>query len=72
MFIEEWERFIRSLETEGGRLIVLLTILAFFIFVAVFMVITGHGLQETGRTLLATGIGSVLGILYGYLAKKPH
>jgi hypothetical protein len=67
--IDAWERFLKSLESEGGKLVVLLTMIGFFILVAVVMTIEGHGLQETGKTLLATGIGSMLGIIYGYLAK---
>jgi hypothetical protein len=68
LFIEAWERFLRSLETEGGGTIVLITIIAFFSLIAVFMELTGHRLQETGRSLLAAGIGSALGILW----KKTH
>ena len=68
--IDVWERFLKSLETDGGRTVVLLAMIGFTIFVAVFMTFTGHGLQETARTLLATAIGSLLGILYGYLQRN--
>lgn len=70
MLIDIWERFLKSLESEGGKVAVLLTLITFFLAVAGFMEITGHPPQETAKTLLATGIGSLLGILYGYLAKK--
>jgi hypothetical protein len=68
MFIEAWERFLRSLETEGGRIIVLIAIVAFFVLIAVVMKLAGNRLGETGRALLAGGIGSALGILW----KKTH
>jgi hypothetical protein len=70
MLIDMWERFLKSLESEGGKVIVLLSLIGFFLAMAAFMVVEGHAMQETARTLLATGIGSLLGILYGYLARR--
>jgi hypothetical protein len=69
MMIDLWERFLKSLETDGGRMVVLITMIAFSMGIAIFMTMTGHGLQETAKTLLATAIGSLLGILYGYLQR---
>jgi hypothetical protein len=65
-----WERFLKSLETEGGKLIVLLSMIGFLAVVSVFMVETNHTPQETGRALLTGAVSSLLGILYGYLKSK--
>lgn len=62
-----WERFLKSFETDGGKLLVLLTMLFFLVFVALLMAFTGHTPQEAGRELLTGAISSLLGILYGYL-----
>lgn len=68
--IDAWERFLKSLDSDGGRMLVLIVMIIFFLTVAAIYTWTGHTLQETSRTLLATGIGSLLGILYGYLGKR--
>lgn len=65
-----WERFVKTLETEGGKMAVLLTMIAFLLFVASALVLTNHPLKETARTIIATAIGSLLGILYGYLRRN--
>ncbi len=70
--IDTWERFLKTLETDGGRLVVLLAMLIFLMAVAVWMLATGHTPAETGRTLLASAISSMLGILYGFLGKKSN
>jgi len=62
-----WTRFLLSLETEGGKMVVIIFMLLFLVFVAVLMTMRGYPLQETGRTLLASAVSSLLGILYGYL-----
>jgi hypothetical protein len=62
-----WSNFLASLETEGGKLMVLLFMLLFLTGVAVFLMETGHTPQEAGRELLVGAISSLLGILYGYL-----
>ena len=48
-------------------MVVIIFMLMFLVFVAVLMTMRGYPLQETGRTLLASAISSLLGILYGYL-----
>jgi hypothetical protein len=68
--LDAWERFLRSLETDGGRLMVLLSMLLFMLTLTAWMLATGHTPAETGRILLASAISSILGILYGYLGKK--
>jgi mannitol-specific phosphotransferase system IIBC component len=68
--IDIWERFLKSLESEGGKLVVLLAMIAFLAIVSIFMVETNHTPQETGRTLIASAVSSLLGILYGYLKGK--
>ncbi len=62
-----WERFLKSLETDGGKLFVLLFMLGFLVLVSMLLLFTGHTPAEAGRELLASAISSLLGILYGYL-----
>lgn len=65
-----FERFLKALETEGGKLVVLLFMLLFLVLIATILFLTGHTPQEVGREMLTGAISSLLGILYGYLAKK--
>ena len=65
--MQKWHRFIKSFETPGGKVFVLLTLIVFLLSVGMIMMLTNHPLASTGRTLLATAIGSLLGGLYGYL-----
>jgi hypothetical protein len=65
-----WERFLKSLETDGGKLLVILLMLFFLVLVSLLLVESNHTPQETGRTLLASAISSLLSLLYGYLAGK--
>jgi len=62
-----WDGFLGSLETDGGKLLVLLTMLMFLLGAAMVMVMTGHTPQEAGRQMLVGAVSSLLGILYGYL-----
>jgi len=62
-----WDNFLRSLETDGGKLMVLLFMLMFLAGVSVALLVTGHTPQEAGRQMLVGAISSLLGILYGYL-----
>ena len=62
-----WDGFLKSLETDGGKLVVLLLMLMFLCSTAVYMAVSGHTPQETGRALMTGAISSLLGILYGYL-----
>jgi len=62
-----WERFLKSLETDGGRFAVLIFMLLFLASVALLLVLSGHTPQEAGRELLVGAISSLLSILYMYL-----
>ena len=62
-----WDDFLRSLESDGGKLLVLLFMLLFLSSLSVMMLWTGHTPQEAGREMLVGAISSLLGILYGYL-----
>ncbi len=67
---EAWDGFLKSLESEGGKLVVLLFMLLFLVGIAMLLLLTGHTPQEAGREMLTGAISSLLGILYGYLAKR--
>lgn len=62
-----WSSFLASLETEGGKLVVLLLMLMFIISIYTWFVATGHTPQEAGRQAIIAVISSLMGILYGYL-----
>jgi 4-hydroxybenzoate polyprenyltransferase len=62
-----WDGFLKSLETDGGKLVVLLLMLLFLAGIAMILLLTGHTPQEAGRQMLVGAISSLLGILYGYL-----
>jgi len=62
-----WDGFLKSLETDGGKLLVLLFMLLFLLLGSLYMVETGHTPQEAGREMLVGAVSSLLGILYGYL-----
>jgi hypothetical protein len=62
-----WDNFLKSLETDGGKLLVILFMLIFLASVSVVLLWTGHTPQEAGREMLVGAISSLLGILYGYL-----
>ncbi len=62
-----WDNFLKSLETDGGKLMVLLFMLLFLTGVAVTLLVTHHPPQEVGREMLTSAFSSLLGILYGYL-----
>jgi hypothetical protein len=65
-----WASFLKSLETEGGKMAVLIFMLLFLTGVALTLLLTGHTPQEAGRELLTTAFSSLLGILYGRLGTK--
>lgn len=67
-----WDGFTKSLETDGGKLIVLLFMLLFLLGASLLMIETGHTPQETGRQMLVGAVSSLLGILYGYLGKSTR
>ena len=62
-----FDSFLKSLETDGGKLLVILVMLGFLIGVALLLIMTGHTPQEAGREMLTGAVSSLLGILYGYL-----
>jgi hypothetical protein len=62
-----WDNFLKSLETDGGRLLVLIAMLGFIIVVCLITLLSGHPLQEVGKELATGAVSSLLGILYGYL-----
>jgi hypothetical protein len=62
-----WDGFLKSVETDGGKLMILLLMLLFLLVSSLVMVETGHTPQEAGREMLVGAVSSLLGILYGYL-----
>ena len=62
-----FDTFIKGLETEGGKMLVIIGMLVFIIGVAMVMILTGHPLQEAGKEMAVGAVSSLLGILYGYL-----
>jgi len=62
-----WDNFTKSLETDGGKVVVILFMLMFLSGVSVILLVTHHPPQEVGRELLTGAFSSLLGILYGYL-----
>jgi hypothetical protein len=65
-----WDEFLKSLETEAGKMVTIIVLLGFLIGVALILVLTNHPPQEVGREMLTGAISSLLGILYGYLKGK--
>ncbi len=68
--LDGWERILKSLETDGGRLVVLLAMLFTLLGMVLWMLSSGHTPAETGRALIASTISALFGILLGYLQKK--
>ena len=65
--MQRWRRFLESLETPGGKIFVLVLLIVFLLSVGLAMILTNHPMRTTGRTMLATAVGSLLGFLAGYL-----
>lgn len=59
--------FLKALETEGGKVCVIIGMLIFIVMAAMIVVLAGHPLQETGKEMCTGAVSSLLGILYGYL-----
>lgn len=59
--------FLKLLETDGGKVLVILFMLVFIILSLMLFLLTGHQLQEMGKEMLTGAVSSLLGILYGYL-----
>ena len=62
-----FDGFLKSLETDGGKLLVLLFMLMFIIAAGMVMVMTGHTITDSARQAMIAAVSSLLGILYGYL-----
>jgi len=60
---------INTLETDGGKVLVIVGMLVFIIGVCVALVMTKHPLQEGGKELATGAVSSLLTLLYQYL--KP-
>jgi hypothetical protein len=60
----------QPLETEGGKLVVILFMLCFLIGACIVMALTGHPLQPDGKELAVGAVSSLLTLLYQYLNRK--
>jgi hypothetical protein len=58
------------LETEGGKIAIIIFMLLWLSIIAVVMVITGHPPQETGRVLLSNAFTSFITLLLAKLGDK--
>jgi len=64
-----WDGFLKSLETDGGKLFVTISMIVFVLFVCMVLLLFKVQIQETGRNQLATFFGLLAGVLIVYL--KP-
>jgi len=64
-----WDGFLKSLETEGGKMAAVMFMLVFIIVIVLLMMMSGHPLQETGKEMGVGAVSSLLPILYKYLNK---
>jgi uncharacterized BrkB/YihY/UPF0761 family membrane protein len=58
------------LETEGGKIAVIIFILLWLSIIAVYMVVSGHPPQETGKVLLSNAFTSFVTLLLAKLGDK--
>ena len=58
------------LETEGGKLFVLLVLVAWLSIIAMVLHLAGKGPAETGRTLLSNAFTSFITLIVSRLSKK--
>ena len=58
------------LETEGGKIAVIIMMLLWLSIVAVYMVVSGHPPQETGKVLLSNAFTSFITLLLAKLGDK--
>jgi hypothetical protein len=63
------ENFLKLLESDGGKILVIISLLMFIFGLLTLLILTGHPPQESGKQLAAGAVGSLLGILIQYL--KP-
>ena len=64
----QWQPF---LESEGGKLAIVIFMLLWLSAIATFMHLTGHDPQETGRVLLSNAFTSLMTLLLTKLGKSP-
>jgi hypothetical protein len=60
------------LETEGGKLAVIIFMLVWLSTIAVWMHLSGHDPQETGRVLLSNAFTSLMTLLLAKLGGKTN
>ena len=58
------------LETEGGKIAVIIFMLFWLSVIAVYMVVSGHPPQETGKVLLSNAFTSFITLLLAKLGDK--
>jgi uncharacterized membrane protein YoaK (UPF0700 family) len=61
------DSFSKSIETEGGKIIVIVFMLVFVIGMLMTLVLTKHPVQEGGKELATGAVSSLLTLLYQYL-----
>ena len=66
--IETMQKF---LESEGGRIAVIITMLALLLVITMVLYMSGHDPAETGRTLLSDAFTSLMTLLLAKLGAKP-
>ena len=62
-----WDGFLKSLESEGGKMLVLILMIMFIVVSFGVMIATGHPPQEAGRQAGVSTVSALFGILFGYL-----
>ena len=58
------------LESEGGKIAVIIGMLLWLSVIAVWMVVTGHPPKETGQVLLSNAFTSLMTLLLAKLGDK--
>jgi hypothetical protein len=58
------------LETEGGKIAVIIGMLVWLTVIAVYMVVAGHPPKETGQVLLSNAFTSLMTLLLAKLGDK--
>lgn len=64
-----WDGFLKGLETDGGKMLVIIFMLIFIIGSALLMAETHHPLQEEGKQMAVGATASLLTRLYDYLKR---
>lgn len=58
------------LETEGGKIAVIIGMLIWLSAIAVYMIVSGHAPRETGQVLLSNAFTSLMTLLLAKLGDK--